>query len=84
MLGHCPLRASEEHQDPKLPLTVISKSKLMRQGLGKQTAEWVESWLGHQMPRGIFSSQNSRWWLATSSIPQGSVLAPMVWNNFIY
>ncbi|GAB0206739.1 mitochondrial enolase superfamily member 1 [Grus japonensis] len=57
--------------------------KLTKYRLDKWTVRWTENWLNCQAQMVVIRSIKSSWRPASSGVPPGLILRPILFNNFI-
>ena len=58
-------------------------SKLRAHGIGPEISRWIENWLTDRKQRVTIKGTQSPWTSVTSGVPQGSVLGPTLFTNYI-
>ena len=58
-------------------------TKLRKYGIDERTVKWVENWLTGRVQRVVLGGRVSGWRPVTSGIPEGFVMAPVLFNVFI-
>ena len=58
--------------------------KLKAHGICNDAINWIEKWLKHRRQRVIVDGEISNWKSVLSGVPQGSVLAPILFLIYIY
>ena len=65
----------------------VSHAKLIQKleayGINKTLVKWIESFLTGRKQRVVIGDNSSEWEDVTSSVPQGSVLGPLLFTVFI-
>ena len=65
----------------------VSHTKLIKKlesyGIDNVLVRWIKSFLSNRMQRVVIGDRSSNWEYVTSSVPQGSVLGPLLFTIFI-
>ena len=65
----------------------VSHKKLIRKleayGINEMLVRWIEGFLSNRKQRVVIGDNSSEWVEVTSSVPQGSVLGPLLFTIFI-
>ena len=57
--------------------------KLEAYGIGERMVKWIKAFLSDRKQRVVLGDSESSWQLVTSSVPQGTVLGPLLFVIYI-
>ena len=57
--------------------------KVRALGIVDEVADWIKDWLSNRKQRLVINREYSKWANVTSSVPQGSVLGPLLFLIYI-